>query len=125
MFEICVEHTFAAAHQLRNYHGKCENLHGHNYKVQVSVEGEELAFNGLLFDFVDLKKALRGVAEYLDHKFLNELAPFDVINPTAENIAKFICEEIGKSLPEPPGNGARVSHVKVWETDTSFAVYRP
>jgi 6-pyruvoyltetrahydropterin/6-carboxytetrahydropterin synthase len=125
MFEVCVEHTFAAAHQLRNYRGKCENLHGHNYKVQVAMEGEELAFNGLLFDFADLKKALRGVVEYLDHKFLNELSPFDSVNPTAENIAKFICEEVQKSLPDPPGNGARVSQVKVWETETSFATYRP
>jgi 6-pyruvoyltetrahydropterin/6-carboxytetrahydropterin synthase len=125
MFEVCVEHTFAAAHQLRNYRGKCENLHGHNYKVQVSMEGENLAFNGLLFDFADLKTALRGVVEYLDHKFLNELAPFETVNPTAENIAKFICEEVQKRLPPPPGNGARVSQVKVWETDTSFATFRP
>jgi 6-pyruvoyltetrahydropterin/6-carboxytetrahydropterin synthase len=125
MFEVCVEHTFAAAHQLRNYRGRCENLHGHNYKVQVAMEGADLAFNGLLFDFADLKKALRGVAEYLDHKFLNELPPFDTVNPTAENIAKFICEEVQKSLPAPPGNAARVSQVKVWETDTSFATYRP
>ena len=125
MFEVCVEHTFAAAHQLRNYRGKCENLHGHNYKVQVAMEGEELAFNGLLFDFADLKKALRGVVEYLDHKFLNELPPFDTVNPTAENIAKFICEEVQKSLPAPPANGARVCQVKVWETETSFATFRP
>lgn len=125
MFEVCVEHTFAAAHQLRNYRGKCENLHGHNYRVQVSVEGRELAFNGLLFDFTDLKKALHGVAGYLDHKFLNELPPFDAVNPTAENIAKFICEEVQKSLPDPPVNGARVCQVKVWETDTSLAIYRP
>jgi len=125
MFEVCVEHTFAAAHQLRNYRGKCENLHGHNYKVQVAMEGEELAFNGLLFDFADLKKALRGVVEYLDHKFLNELSPFDTVNPTAENIAKFICEEVQKSIPDPPGNSARVSQVKVWETETSFATFRP
>jgi 6-pyruvoyltetrahydropterin/6-carboxytetrahydropterin synthase len=125
MFEVCVEHTFAAAHQLRNYRGKCENLHGHNYKVQVAMEGEELAFNGLLFDFADLKKALRGVVEYLDHKFLNELSPFDTVNPTAENIAKFICEEVQRSLPDAPGNGARVCQVKVWETETSFATFRP
>ena len=125
MFEVCVEHTFAAAHQLRNYRGKCENLHGHNYKVQVAMEGEELAFNGLLFDFADLKKALRGVVEYLDHKFLNELSPFDSVNPTAENIAKFICEEVQKSLADPPGNGARVCQVRVWETETSFATFRP
>lgn len=120
MFEICVEHTFAAGHALRNYRGKCENVHGHNYRVQVGIEGRELDENGLLFDFAELKKRLRAASEYLDHQFLNNLKPFDQINPTAENIAKFLCEEVQKDL----GN-ALVAYVKVWETDTSFAVYRP
>lgn len=120
MFEICVEHTFAAGHALRNYRGKCENVHGHNYRVQVGIEGRELDENGLLFDFAELKKRLRAASEYLDHQFLNSLKPFDQINPTAENIAKFLCEEVQKDL----GN-TLVAYVKVWETDTSFAVYRP
>jgi 6-pyruvoyltetrahydropterin/6-carboxytetrahydropterin synthase len=120
MFEICVEHTFAAGHALRNYHGKCEGVHGHNYRVQVGVEGPELDENGLLHDFADLKRRLRTTSEYFDHKFINDLTPFDQINPSAENIAKFICQEIQKDLKT-----ASVAYVKVWETDTSCAVYRP
>lgn len=120
MFEICVEHTFAAAHALRNYRGKCENVHGHNYRVQVGIAGAELDENGLLYDFVELKRRLRATSEYLDHQFVNELKPFDRINPSAENIAKFICQEIQKELTR-----ASVAYVKVWETDTSCAIYRP
>jgi 6-pyruvoyltetrahydropterin/6-carboxytetrahydropterin synthase len=120
MFEICVEHTFAAGHALRNYHGKCENVHGHNYRVQVGMEGPRLDENGLLHDFADLKKRLRKTSDYLDHQFINDLKPFDEINPSAENIAKFICDEIQKEM-----SAGSLSYVKVWETDTSFAVYRP
>ena len=120
MFEICVEHTFAAGHALRNYHGKCENVHGHNYRVQVAVAGPELDENGLLFDFVELKKKLRSTSEYLDHQFINDLEPFNRINPSAENIAKFFCEEIQKEL-----TSASVAYVRVWETDTSCAIYTP
>ncbi|MGA8027801.1 MAG: 6-carboxytetrahydropterin synthase QueD [Bryobacteraceae bacterium] len=120
MFEIYVEHTFAAGHALRNYHGKCENVHGHNYRVQVGIEGPALDDNGLLYDFAELKKRLRETSEYLDHQFINDLKPFDRLNPSAENIAKFICEEIQKDLKT-----ALVSYVRVWETDTSCATYRP
>jgi 6-pyruvoyltetrahydropterin/6-carboxytetrahydropterin synthase len=119
MFEIFVEHTFAAAHFLRNYHGKCENLHGHNYKVQVAMAGE-LDESGLLFDFAELKKRVRATSEYLDHKFINELKPFDQLNPSAENIAKFFYDEIQRDVT--PG---KVAFVRVWETDTSCATYRP
>ncbi len=120
MFEICVEHTFAAGHALRNYHGKCENVHGHNYRVQVGIEGPKLDANGLLHDFADLKRRLRAASEYLDHQFINDLKPFDQINPSAENIAKFICEEMQKDMTT-----TSISYVRVWETDTSCAVYRP
>jgi 6-pyruvoyltetrahydropterin/6-carboxytetrahydropterin synthase len=120
MFEVCVEHTFAAAHTLRNYRGKCENVHGHNYRVQVGIEGEKLDSDGLLYDFADLKKSLRTTSEYLDHQYLNEIKPFDEINPSAENIAKFICDEIQKDMQT-----ASVAFVRVWETDTSCATYRP
>jgi 6-pyruvoyltetrahydropterin/6-carboxytetrahydropterin synthase len=120
MFEICVEHTFAAGHALRNYHGKCENVHGHNYRVQVAIEGSQLDETGLLYDFADLKRRLRSTTEYLDHQFINDLKPFDEINPSAENIAKFIYDEIQKDLKQ-----AAISYVKVWETDSSFAIYRP
>ena len=120
MFEICVEHTFAAAHALRNYHGKCENLHGHNYRVQVGMEGELDPETGLLFDFAELKKQLRSTSSYLDHQNLNELEPFTRINPSAENIARFIYDEVKSAL-----NVESLTYVRVWETDTSYAVYRP
>ncbi len=120
MFEICVEHTFAAGHALRNYHGKCENVHGHNYRVQVGIEGAEVDENGLLYDFAELKKRLRATSEYLDHQFINDLKPFDEINPSAENIAKFICDEIQRDLTT-----ASVAFVRLWETDTACATYRP
>lgn len=120
MFEVSVEHTFAAGHSLRNYKGKCENVHGHNYRVQVSVVGDALNETGLLFDFADLKRVLRQTSEYLDHQFINDLKPFDVINPSAENLAKFFYEEIQKQL-----TGGQVASVRVWETDTSCATFRP
>ena len=86
----------------------------------MGVEGTQVDANGLLFDFAELKKRLRATSEYFDHKFINELKPFDEINPTAENIAKFICEDIQREL-----EGAKVAYVRVWETETSCAVYRP
>lgn len=119
MFEICVEHTFAAGHALRNYYGKCENVHGHNYRVQVGITGPDVDENGLLYDFSDLKKRLRSSTEYLDHQFINDLKPFDEINPSAENIARFIFDDIQKGLQT-----ASLAYVKVWETPTSFAIYR-
>ena len=126
MFEVSVEHTFAAAHALREYNGKCERLHGHNYKVQVSLEGPRLNSIGLLFDFVDVKRLLREAAERLDHYFLNEIAPFDKVNPSAENIAKYFFEEIEKGLASaPPGAPVRLAWVRVWETETCAATYRP
>jgi 6-pyruvoyltetrahydropterin/6-carboxytetrahydropterin synthase len=120
MFEVCVEHTFAAGHSLRNYRGKCENVHGHNYRVQISVAGDTLNETGLLFDFTELKRLLRQTSEYLDHQFINDLKPFDTINPSAENLAKFFYEEIQKQLSQ-----GQVASVKVWETDTSCATFRP
>ena len=98
MFEICVEHTFAAAHALRNYYGKCENVHGHNTGYRLACKDPKLDETGLLFDFAALKKQLRATSDYLDHQFLNELKPFDELNPSAENIARFICEEMQKEL---------------------------
>jgi 6-pyruvoyltetrahydropterin/6-carboxytetrahydropterin synthase len=123
MYEISVDTTFAAAHNLRDYYGKCEDLHGHNYKVRVVVEGPELDSTGLLYDFVHLKKVIEGIIRSLDHKYLNELAPFDTLNPSAENIARHIYEETSKQL-QKSSNAARVAGVTIWETDTSAATYR-
>src|SRR6266446_9277242 len=89
MFQISAEYTFAAGHALRGYKGKCENVHGHNYKVQVTVAGERLNSIGLLMDFVDLRAAIKGLVDRLDHRFLNDLTPFDELNPSAENLAKY------------------------------------
>ncbi len=122
MFEISVEDSFAAGHSLRGYRGKCEKVHGHNYKVRVTIQSEELDSAGLLFDFVELKALLRAVMERFDHEFLNDVPPFNVLNPSAENMAKYFCEEIGKGLP---AGRVQVSSVKIWETDTSSATYRP
>ncbi len=131
MFEVSVEETFAAGHALRHYKGKCENVHGHNYRVRVTMEGEQVdKLSGLLVDFGDIKRILRKIVAYLDHQFINDLPPFDVLNPSAENIAWFICTEMQKGLAEAPPNAtaqasARVRSVRVWETDTCEATYRP
>jgi 6-pyruvoyltetrahydropterin/6-carboxytetrahydropterin synthase len=117
MFEVSVEQSFAAAHALRNYHGKCENVHGHNYRVRLTVAGEKLDANGLLVDFVQVKRLMHKVIDYLDHRFINDLPPFTEINPSAENIAKYFYDELYADLA--------ISEVKIWETDTSVAVYRP
>jgi 6-pyruvoyltetrahydropterin/6-carboxytetrahydropterin synthase len=123
MFEVSVEQTFAAGHALRNYKGKCENVHGHNYRVRITVQGDQLDSTGLLADFLDVKSLIGGVVDYLDHQFINDLPPFDELNPSAENIAKYFYDRVSGGLKnEVP---VRVSEVKVWETDTSSAVYRP
>ena len=122
MFEVTIEQTFAAGHALRNYRGKCENVHGHNYRCQVTVEGRDLDQIGLLVDFVTLKKTLQTVIDRLDHQWLNDFPPFDVLNPSAENIAKYIYEEVNKGL-ETDG-AVKLASVRLWETDTSSATYR-
>jgi 6-pyruvoyltetrahydropterin/6-carboxytetrahydropterin synthase len=126
MFEVTVEQTFAAGHALREYKGKCENVHGHNYRVQITVEGEELNRIGLLVDFVDLKRAVREVIAILDHQFINDLEPFTILNPSAENLAKYFYEEVSSRIDlAASGVPVRIAQVKIWETDTSIAVYRP
>jgi 6-pyruvoyltetrahydropterin/6-carboxytetrahydropterin synthase len=122
MFEVSVEKTFAAGHALRNYRGKCENVHGHNYRVLVTIQGQELDSIGLLVDFVEVKKLMSQVIDRLDHQFINDVEPFDILNPSAENMAKYFYEEISTGLGESP---VRVGEVKVWETDTASATYRP
>ncbi|HWG58079.1 MAG TPA: 6-carboxytetrahydropterin synthase QueD [Candidatus Acidoferrales bacterium] len=124
MYEVSVEENFAAAHNLRNYQGKCENLHGHNYKVRVTMCGNELDASGLLYDFVHLKQAVQSVIRSLDHRYLNDVAPFDQINPSAENIARHIHDEAARLLPRS-ANGAMIASITVWETETSAATYRP
>ncbi len=124
MFEVSVDETFAAAHALRGYKGKCENLHGHNYKVRVTLAGPELDSVGLLYDFVHLKQVIQSVIRSLDHHYLNEMKPFDEINPSAENISKYIYDETVKQMKRVP-NGAAIASITVWETDVTAATYRP
>jgi 6-pyruvoyltetrahydropterin/6-carboxytetrahydropterin synthase len=124
MYEVSVEETFAAAHNLRNYKGKCEDLHGHNYKIRVVLCGKELDSTGLLYDFVNLKQVIRSIIASLDHKYLNELPPFDTLNPSAENLARHIYDQAARQLPASP-NGAGIASITVWETETTAATYRP
>ena len=124
MYEVSVDETFAAAHNLRNYKGKCEDLHGHNYKVRVTLAGPELDATGLLYDFVHLKQVIQGVIRSLDHKYLNELKPFDVLNPSAENIARHIYEQTTQQM-HAVANGAAISSITVWESELTAATYRP
>ncbi len=126
MFEVNVEAVFPAAHALRNYYGKTEPIHGHNWKLRVTIEGPELDSMGLLVDFIGLKKSIARVLGRLDHQFLNEVSPFDVINPSAENVARFICEDLGQDLPAlQPETAVRIARVEVWEMDQCSAVYKP
>ena len=89
MYEVTVEREFSSGHFLRNYRGKCENPHGHNYKVRITLKGEALDASGLLLDFKDLKQVMRPVIDRLDHQMLNDLEPFTEINPSAENLARY------------------------------------
>ena len=124
MFEVCVEQSFAAGHALRNYKGACENVHGHNFKVQVTVEGAQLDPTGMLVDFLDVKASMQNVILALDHRFLNDIPPFDVLNPSAENIAEYFYQQMSPSLASAPVP-VRIREVKVWETDIQSATYRP
>jgi 6-pyruvoyltetrahydropterin/6-carboxytetrahydropterin synthase len=124
MFQVSVEETFSAGHALRGYKGKCENPHGHNYRVRVTLEGQQLDPVGLLYDFVHLKRMLREVIGSLDHQFLNDLAPFEAINPSAENLAKFFHQETSRQIGEAP-NAPRITSITVWETDDTSATYTP
>ena len=123
MYEVTVEDTFAAGHYLRNYKGKCENPHGHNYRIRVTLQGKELDKAGLLVDFKDLKSVMKHVVDYLDHKMMNDIEPFTVLNPSAENLAKYFYDQTNARLKERTDGRVRVARVTVWETDTSIATY--
>jgi len=124
MFEVTVEESFAAGHALRGYQGKCENVHGHNYKVRVVLAGETLDSVGLLYDFVALRQQMAEIIRGLDHHFLNDLPPFNTINPSAENIARYFYDELARRVRTNP-NGATLKEVTVFESDTATATYRP
>jgi 6-pyruvoyltetrahydropterin/6-carboxytetrahydropterin synthase len=120
MFDIMIEEQFSAAHQLRGYKGKCEDLHGHNWRVQVTVSSDTLNDIGMAIDFHELKALSGEVISSLDHVFLNDVFPFTEINPSSENIARWIYESIKKKLKK---KGCNISSVTGWENDTSSATY--
>ena len=120
-FTLTVEVEFAAAHQLRGYEGNCARLHGHNWKVIVEMTGSRLNEVGMLVDFKTMKRAAREAAKILDHQYLNDIAPFDQLNPTAEHIAAWFFEQVSLKLNQ---DDARVSAVTVWENDRSAVTYR-
>jgi len=121
MFEVSVRESFSAAHLLRGYPGKCENLHGHNWIVEVSVWSEKVNEIGMAIDFADVKAVLRRILDDLDHKNLNEIPPWrDEENPSSENIARYVYRRLGQALKTP---GIRLSKVSVYETPESRASY--
>jgi len=124
MFEVRVEETFSSGHALRGYQGKCENVHGHNYRVRLTLAGPKLNDIGLLVDFTELKRVLRQIISGIDHQFLNDLDAFQKVNPSAENLARYFYEETRRGLSGLPED-AGITEVIVWETDTSSAIYRP
>ncbi|MFC1571695.1 6-carboxytetrahydropterin synthase QueD [Candidatus Margulisiibacteriota bacterium] len=118
MYELMVEDSFDAAHALRGYHGPCENLHGHTWKVQIFLKGKKLNQIGLLEDFKITKKQLKDVLAEFDHKLLNDLKPFESDNPSSENLARLIYEAMKEKI-------SLVSKVSVWESTTSCSTYWP
>jgi 6-pyruvoyltetrahydropterin/6-carboxytetrahydropterin synthase len=120
MYEITVETEFSSAHSIRGYEGSCEALHGHNWRVEVFVRSEGLDKLGMVRDFGVLKACVRELIEKLDHRFLNEVAPFDDINATAENISRHIYTGLSAAIND---SDVRVSKVRVWESSVTSAAY--
>ncbi|MBD3246657.1 MAG: 6-carboxytetrahydropterin synthase QueD [Candidatus Omnitrophica bacterium] len=120
MYHIKISTHFSSAHSLRYYRGKCEKLHGHNWKVEVTVEARELDDLGMVMDFKDLKSAVNEVLQELDHAYLNDLPYFREHNPSSEEIARYLYLRVKERVSR---DGRRVHEVRVWETDTACAVY--
>ncbi len=116
MYSIKVEGNFSSAHNLRGYKGKCEDLHGHNWKVEVLICSDKLDKIGMVMDFKFVKKALTDILEKLDHKYLNKVVYFKKVNPTSENIARYIYDKLKLRMPQ-------LSSVTVWENHSSLAIY--
>jgi 6-pyruvoyltetrahydropterin/6-carboxytetrahydropterin synthase len=122
MYEIVVESHFDAAHYLRGYKGKCENIHGHRYTIKVRLKAVRLNDIGLAYDFTDIKKHLAGIIDRYDHTSLNDVAPFDKINPSAENIARTIYDELKTRISGEP---VTISAVEAWETPQQGIIFTP
>jgi 6-pyruvoyltetrahydropterin/6-carboxytetrahydropterin synthase len=119
IYALTVSASFAAAHRLREYEGNCERLHGHNWRVEVTVESGVLDERGMAIDFRTIKSALNELLSRFDHLYLNDIPPFDALNPSSENLARHLFEELGKRLPP----AVRVARVAVWESDDARAEY--
>ena len=120
MYEVKILTEFSAAHQLREFHGGCENLHGHNWKIEICVRGEQLDKTGLLVDFRIVKNHTKNILSNIDHTFLNDFGPFKDLNPSSELIAKYLFDELSKLINSSSLN---VSRVSAWESDSSRASY--
>lgn len=120
MYKINIETHFSSAHRLRDYNGECERLHGHNWKVKISVASEVLNNLGMVMDFRDIKSHTKVLVDRLDHQYLNDIAPFTEINPTTENIAKYLFDELSKVTNTEQ---IKVSMVEIWESPTCSASY--
>ena len=120
MYEVKILTEFSAAHQLREFHGDCENLHGHNWKIEICVRGEQLDKTGLLVDFRIVKNHTKSILSNIDHTFLNDFGPFKDLNPSSELIAKYLFDELSKLINSSSLN---VSRVSAWESDRSRASY--
>ena len=119
MYKVSVEASFSAAHRLKNYPGRCESLHGHNWRVAVTVGSKRLDRVGMVMDFREMKKRLNEVLDELDHRCLNNLSYFKRHNPTSENVARYVYQRMRSRL----GASFKISKVTVWETDASWASY--
>jgi len=124
VYEVAKDFVFSAAHQIRLHPGKCERLHGHNWRVRVHARSSELNRLGMVVDFADLQRIVADLCARFDHRNVNEVAPFDEVNTTAENLARFFYVEANRRLDGTEGGRVRVSKVEVWENEGSLAVYR-
>ncbi len=122
MYEISVVTDFSAAHSLRGYDGKCANVHGHNWRVRVTVRADKTGADGIAIDFKDLKRLTNEVLNRLDHTYINDVAPFDRINPTSENIARWVYEQLE---PELTSSQVKLVRVDVQENETSRVTFFP
>ena len=122
MFRVSIERHFDAAHYLREYQGKCENLHGHRYKVVANLKADMLDDIGLAFDFTVLKKSVDEILERFDHACLNDIEPFTSINPSSENIASTICGELKKRFEKQT---VQIESIEVWESPDAWITYFP
>ncbi|MCL4439897.1 MAG: 6-carboxytetrahydropterin synthase QueD [Firmicutes bacterium] len=123
MYEISAFGHFDAAHFLRGYPGKCANIHGHRWKVEITLQGVNLNQLGILIDFMEVKRMLKEVVDMFDHKMINDVPPFDSLNPTAENITKFVFDEMSGRLKSLTGDSIGITRVTVWESDAACAAY--